>query len=244
MPPKPYPMDSPVYKTLDTISQSNNYNTWIFNAIKDHLSGNVLDIGSGLGDIVNYYQYCDLKNVYVSDYSDDMISSLNKKFSSLENHKTVKLNIASESSLNLFPSEHIDTITCINVLEHIQDDSLALTHMKKILKKEGKILLIVPAFQKLYGSLDALVGHFRRYNKKSMKKLLSSLNLSIENQYYMNLFGVFSWFLAGRIFKHNEFDSGACQKLDKLVPFLEKIEKKMKPPLGQSLVVICKKTFA
>ena len=50
-------MKSAVYKTLDTISESDNYNSWIFNSIKHHITGNVLDIGSGLGDIVDFSYY-------------------------------------------------------------------------------------------------------------------------------------------------------------------------------------------
>ena len=66
-------------ETLTTISASEHYNAWIYDQFKDQLAGCVLDIGSGIGDIVKYYtQNSNVKKVIATDCSDDMVLRLKK----------------------------------------------------------------------------------------------------------------------------------------------------------------------
>lgn len=235
-------MSKGVLQTLNTISSSNRYNSWLYNSFKDHLLGNVLDIGSGLGDIAEFYSNSNIKKVILSDYSKDMISNLNQKFRDRNNFSTLHMDILNDNCANIIPPNSIDTITCINVLEHLKDDLKALNNMNKFIKKDGKLLLLVPAFQWLYGTLDSLVDHHRRYSKKSLCSVLNQAKFKIEKFKFINFFGIVTWFISGKILKHKKFNEDACKKLDKLVPFLEKFETFLKPPIGQSIVVVCSKT--
>ena len=58
--------------------------------------------------------------------------------------------------------EVIDFVYTFNVLEHIEDDAAALTHVGRALRHRGKLLGYVPAFEVLYTSMDRWVGHLRR----------------------------------------------------------------------------------
>ncbi len=66
----------------------------------------------------------------------------------------------------------IDTAFSVNVIEHIERDDLALSNMIAGTKTGGHICLLVPAHPFLYGSLDALDHHFRRYTKKSLSDIV------------------------------------------------------------------------
>jgi len=230
-----------VFQTLQTISSSHNYNVWMYDNIKKYLSGHVMDIGSGLGDIVQYYTRSNIDSVTLSDYSDQMVAYLKKKFSHLDRYFPLIMDISAD---NFYPdSAHTskDTVTCINVLEHIEDDAKALRNMHCLLNKNGRLVLVVPACDQLYGTLDALVGHYRRYDKKELRRVLNEAGFVVTEQRYMNFLGIFTWFFSGRILKQKKFDEKACQRLDKFVPFLEKCEALLHPPIGQSLITVCSK---
>ncbi len=132
----------------------------------------------------------------------------------------------------------------ISVLEHIEDDARALDNIRLLLKQEGRLVLMVPALPAIYGTLDKLVGHYRRYTKKTLTPLLQNHGFKIERQFYMNIFGVVSWFTAGRILKYKIFDPVSCRRLDRFVPIFEKLETFVKPVIGQSLITVCRKNEA
>lgn len=232
-------MNDKILESLDVMSTSIHYNRWIYNNIKQYLSDNILDIGSGIGNIVKYFNSGRVKKIILSDKSEEMLEYLNNTFDHSVDHSIIKMDICDENYACALPSIGIDVITCINVLEHIKDDTLALTNMHKVLKEKGKLLLIVPAFSFLYGTGDAMIGHYRRYTKGTLNKKLAKINFVIQKQYYMNFFGVITWFLSGRVLRQKHFNRNSCKILDKFVPFLEKLEKHHKPFIGQSLVTVC-----
>lgn len=73
-----------------------------------------------------------------------------------------------------------DTILCVNVLEHIEDDATAIRRMDQILAADGHTLILVPAHQWLYGEYDRLDGHYRRYNKRMFADLVRDTSLTVK----------------------------------------------------------------
>lgn len=66
-----------------------------------------------------------------------------------------------------------DAVVSTDVLEHIEDDRTAFTRMVEQVKPGGVVLIAVPAGQWLFGYHDEQLGHFRRYSKKTLRKLVS-----------------------------------------------------------------------
>jgi len=235
-------MPTEVIETLNAISGSDNYSFWIYDRIKECLSDKrVLDVGSGIGNITKYFCNSSIKEVVLSDSSDEMLTQLKAIFSSLDNHRVVKLDISSTHSVLSLSAEPIEVITCINVLEHIKNDLAALKNMHKILCRNGTLVLMVPALPCLFGTLDELNRHYRRYAKKLLNEKLKRAGFVIKEEYYMNFFGITTWFLSGKILRQKKFSKHICGILDKCVPLLAKIEKYCRPFIGQSIVTICSK---
>ena len=84
---------------------------------------------------------------------------------------------------------NLDSIACLNVLEHVGDDERALRHMHALLPPGGRAVFIVPAFPSLYGPIDANLGHYRRYSKASWKSLCDSVGFRRVVTRYMNVAG-------------------------------------------------------
>lgn len=227
-----------MFKTLNVIRGSSRYNDWLYSTIKPHLSGTVMDIGSGLGDIAKRFDGPSVQEIIFTDYDPLMIKALSERSLTLKKHSVLQLDITNPQVLADHPGDLADTITCINVLEHIENDLAALKHMKHLLKKGGKVVIFVPALQGIYGTLDKLVDHHRRYTKKTLSKVFEKAGFVVKDANYMNIFGILTWFLAGRVLKQKEFHKEACHMLDKIVPALRAMESLGSPPLGQSLVMV------
>jgi SAM-dependent methyltransferase len=134
-----------------------------------------------------------------------------------------------------------DTIICLNILEHLENDRVAVENMSSLLEPGGKLIILVPALKTLYGSIDISFEHLRRYNKKELKSLINGQNMEIVKFYYLNFLGLLGWFINGRILKKKELPEKQTKLFDELVPFLSFAEKIIIPPLGQSLILIAQK---
>src|SRR6185437_5122059 len=141
---------------------------------------------------------------------------------------------------NLRREAPIDTILMMNVLEHIEDDSQALAHLRTLLPPGGKLVIVVPAHQLLYSKMDANIDHFRRYAKKGLVELLEKNGYAIRQAKYANWLGAVGWFVNGRIFRRKLIPSRQLRLFDFLI-FLLRIEKYVPPPFGLSLFVVAEK---
>lgn len=231
-------MSSDMYNTLSVIRGSLKYNSWLYSRIEKHLQGTVLDIGSGLGDIARQFVAPSVDEVILSDYAEEMVSSLRQTQLPLKKSRIIQLDITSPNILKDHPGAIADTVTCINVLEHIEDDVAALKNMKHMLKKGGRVVIFVPAVPAIYGTLDLHVEHFRRYTEKTLSAAMQSAGLKVKEAHYMNMFGILTWFTAGRVLKQKRFHKNACHMLDKTVPVLRALESFGPPPIGQSLIMV------
>lgn len=234
-------MSDDLFKTLQTIKFFSNYNRWLYDQMRPFLKGTVVDVGSGIGNVAYFFEdNAAIEKTVLTDASVTMLSGLHQRFDGKERFEIIPYDISSSPPENL---RHMaDVVTCVNVLEHIEDDRKALRHMAEILKPGGSLILMVPSLMAIYGSLDKLVGHYRRYTKPMISRVVDADIYSIEEVKYMNMLGVLTWFFSGKILRMNEFHPEACGTLDKLVPLLKKVESGFTPAFGQSLIAVCRKT--
>jgi hypothetical protein len=117
--------------------------------------------------------------------------------------------------------------------------------MAAVLPVGGRIVLIVPAFPSLYGPIDGLLGHYRRYSKKSLREGAERAGLIPESLRYMNSVGFFSWWFNAHILKRTEQSESQILFFDStIVPLLASVENRVRPPFGQSLFAVLVKGSA
>ncbi|MFI5245849.1 MAG: methyltransferase domain-containing protein, partial [Gemmatimonadales bacterium] len=76
------------------------------------------------------------------------------------------------------PSESVDTVVLLNVLEHIEDDRGALREVARILRPGGVAVIEVPAGPKLYDVYDEYLRHHRRYSASGLARSLEEAGLT------------------------------------------------------------------
>ncbi len=79
--------------------------------------------------------------------------------------------------INSVNKHKFDLILMADVLEHIKKDKKQIKLLSKILKKNGKILLTVPAFKYLFTHKDIILGHYRRYNSREIKEIFKKFKV-------------------------------------------------------------------
>lgn len=224
------------YKTLEIISESDNFNYWIIKKIKKFIKGEVLELGSGIGNISKFLVE-KFDKVTLSDYDSEYTNLLKKEFK----NSVLKIDIGDINSVNEIFTK-FDTIILLNVLEHIENDEQVILNCKKILNYNGIIILQVPAFKSLYNSFDSELGHFKRYSKNDLIKLANTTNLIVEKIYYFNSVGIFGWFINGNILKRKIIPKKQMKLFDNLIPFIKLCDFFLNRFLGLSIICVLKST--
>ena len=228
-----------IIRDLEIMSGATNYADWIFCKFKNFLGKRVVEIGAGIGNFTG--KFLDRELVVAVDNYKPCIEYIKNRFADNNNIIPLEASIDSASILSLSIYSP-DTIVCINVLDHVENDIAALENMFSILTEGGKLILIVPAFQFMYGTIDRLVGHYRRYSKKDIETKLVNAGFYVKSISYMNCIGPFGWFLNNRILKKQEESLSQVIFYDRfVVPWLRKVEQIFIPPFGLSLVVVGEK---
>jgi len=138
------------------------YFEWQFSLAQAQLGARVLEIGCGLGNFTQHL--VDHELVVGIDVEPDCIAAHRERFAGKGNLVSLCLDVLS-SEFPKLREYRPDSIACLNVLEHVSDDGAALAHMHAVLPEGGRVVLIVPAFESLYGPIDEKLGHYRRYGK-------------------------------------------------------------------------------
>jgi len=225
--------------TLKVIAKADRFNRWMYEQIKEHLKGEILEIGSGIGNISKLVIEND-HFITLSDYNKEYCSILKEKFSENKNVRDViqidLLHPEFEKKFYLY-KERFDSIFLLNVIEHIEDDKLSIKNCRYLLKSGGHLILLAPAYSWLYGTFDEQLGHHRRYTVRSMSGLLQSQNFDILSGSYFNITGIAGWFLFGKIFRRRMLGKGVMSAFNSIVPFAKLTDKIMARKAGLSIIV-------
>lgn len=222
-------------KTLESMSQAQQYNRWTLRKIDFYLQGDILEVGCGIGNFTK--ELIHFGNVFAIDIDKEYVSTTLKLLKGKAHIGFGDI----EKGLYFFKSQRFDRVVCINVLEHIQDDDKALDNIYSLLKNEGYLILLVPAHQFLYGSIDKSIGHFRRYNKKSLIAILKNKGFKIEKVRLLNMIGAIGWLISSKLFSERAVDEKKIKIFNFIAPITLPLEDFFAPPFGTSILVIARK---
>ncbi|MFH1860250.1 MAG: class I SAM-dependent methyltransferase [bacterium] len=136
----------------------------------------ILDVGCGPGTTMSYLEK--FGRVMGIDVSYDAV-----KFCKGRGHEYVLC--ASAENLPI-RDESFSLITMLDVLEHIEDDMGVLHEIARICRQNGVIILTTPAYRFLWGDIDEICKHKRRYTASELCNKLKAAGLHIERVSYMN----------------------------------------------------------
>jgi SAM-dependent methyltransferase len=233
-----------VEEDLETLSHAVRYRQWLYRQISGALGKRILEIGSGVG---NYTEFL-LRHgqVLATDMEGHYVSELRSRFRDEPRVRVEQLALgdwddATRAGIRAFAP---DTVVCLNVLEHVPDDRLAVRNMLDCLAPGGHLALIVPALPSLFCEIDRRYGHVRRYTRRGLVSVLDAeASARVVRCRYFNAFGVVGWWVNHVLLGRTQLPPGQVRFFDGLVvPFVAAAERVVSPPFGLSLVAWVRKS--
>lgn len=138
----------------------------------------ILDIGSGDGFIAKQLSQklpgCKILAVDVNYKEQFVQENIHPNVSFFKNIADVPV------------TENIDIVLLMDVVEHIEDPEKLLTNMRQLknISSLTQFIITVPAFQRLFTQHDVFLGHYKRYSRKEIIKLLKHAGFEIKNSGY------------------------------------------------------------
>jgi glycosyltransferase involved in cell wall biosynthesis len=227
----------PGYKTLLRLARAERYNRWMLQQLAPWLGQRVLEIGSGIGSFTQYLTGRDL--VLATELNPRYLRILKNTF---ERHAQVEVMSLDLTDFDPAPlaARHLDTILCLNVLEHVADDRAALRRLHASLAPGGRLLLLVPAHEALYGAIDRAIDHHRRYERAGLVAKLEEAGFRVETTDFFNRLGVIGWYLNSVILRRTQVPGFQLHLQNLLVPLL-RAEALVPLPFGLSLVAVARR---
>jgi SAM-dependent methyltransferase len=226
--------------TLRRMAMLAPYNRWLHERFEGYLGKRILEVGSGVVNQTRYF-VDDRERVIASDIEPHYVRELAGRFGDRANVRiaSYRFPLSPEDQREL-QQDGVDTIVCMNVLEHIEDDRGTLRDFASVLPASGRLVLLVPSLKALYGTLDQHLHHFRRYDEPELREKLTSAGFAIDEMRFLNRVAVPGWWLNSRVLKRKVLPKGQLRFFKWIMPLL-RLEEKRPPGFGLSLLVLARK---
>jgi glycosyltransferase involved in cell wall biosynthesis/phospholipid N-methyltransferase len=230
---KIYVADEHGSEILARLSRAPRFTKWMADTIRPYVGDRVLEIGAGIGNLTT--NLVPRTMYYASDINPHYISRLEKL---RQTRPYLHVHTTDATVAESYPQEKFDTVVCLNVVEHIEDDVAALCNIRSSLDKNGRAIILVPNGPQLYGSLDRVLGHYRRYTREQLIDVCERAGFTVEKMLAFNRVGAPGWWLNGKVLKKETFGLGQMKILNLIVPLVRPIDRFLPFPHLSWIVIL------
>ena len=226
-------------QVLGRLNRAPRFTKWMADVIRPYVGEKVLEIGAGTGNLTvqliprRLYWASDINPLYLT-YLENV--GLNRPY--------MRVGYTDGEKGESYPKEQkFDTVICLNVVEHLADDLTALNNIRGVLEDGGRAIVLVPCGPWLFGSLDEVLGHQRRYTRKQLMVLADKAGFHLENVLEFNRIGVIAWWLNGRLLRRRTFGLWQIKMLNLLTPLFRVLDNFLPLPPLSLIAVLSKPVF-
>ena len=226
---------------LDVFAFASNWKAYYKGLIAEYIGVNVLEVGAGIGATAQ--TLCDgSQDRWVCLEPDSSLAAqISGKIQTGDLPKCCT--VLTGTTSNLLGPEKFDTILYIDVLEHIEADREEIENAFNLLSKDGHLIILSPAHQKLYTPFDAKIGHFRRYTKATLSAVIQE-GLELRKLIYVDSFGALASAANRYILKSDTPTKKQIQFWDtKIIPFSRFFDAKLGYIVGKSVIGVWKRNL-
>ena len=206
--------------TLKLMEKATRYNEWIYETIRPHLGREILEVGSGIGNMTRFLAR--RGRVTASDASPFYLRELRRAFRDSGGVAVREIDISREPGPHHAP---FDTVVCLNVLEHIEGDVEAMRNMRRLLRPGGRAVLFVPANPRLFCAIDRGVGHWRRYTKEDLTRKMRAAGFRVIHARHYNPLGALGWWFNGQVLRKGALAGSDVRGFNLLMPAIRWLER-------------------
>jgi SAM-dependent methyltransferase len=225
-------------RTLEILSGTPRINDWYYSKFRSRVHGDVLELGSGIGNISKLLAR-DARTLVATDVEDVYVKALREELGARSNVRVERYDLDAPPPPAI-ANVRFDVVISLNVLEHVKEDARAVRELVSLLAPGGWLLTYVPACPFAFGTIDEALGHHRRYDRPSLRALMEQAELTVERLEYMNAIGLGGWIVNGRVFKRRTLDPRQVRTFERIVPFV-RLEDRVRVPIGLGLICHARK---
>lgn len=226
-------------RILDALAQTPRFNRWMAATIRPWIGERVLEIGSGIGNL-SQYLLPGRRRYVASDIDEEHLSRLRVRFQNRPHVEPALCDLARADDFVPLAGQ-ADTVICLNVLEHIADDAAGLRNIAAALEPGGRAIILVPQDQRIYGTLDKVLGHYRRYSQPDLRARLEAAGFQVERVLEFNRATRPGWWWNGRVLRRQHFGRMQLWIFDRLVWLWRRLDALLPWP-AVSIIAIGRKT--
>lgn len=220
---------------LESLSSAVNFNRWLTDLALPYLGEHPIELGSGLGDYAQTWLDAGVPEITTSEIDPVRLARLQSRFAA---HS--RAHVASFDVLAAEPADH-SAFVAFNVLEHIPDHVGALAGARRLVRPGGAVIIFVPAFEFALGRFDRLVGHVRRYTRKSLGDAMVAAGLEVEKVDYVNMPGLPAWLVGMKMLRMTPRAGPLLSVWDGgVIPLARRWESRHRVPFGQSVFAVAR----
>ena len=228
-----YVADEHGSEILARLNRAPRFTKWMADTIRPYLGERVLEIGAGIGNLTANLVP---RSVYwASDVNPHYLERLKRL---KQSRPYMQVQYTDASAGETYPAEQFDTVICLNVVEHLEDDVRALSNIRGSLQKNGRAIILVPNGPGLYGSLDRALGHYRRYTRTQLLEACERAGFRVEKVLKFNRIGAPGWWWNGRVLKKKTFGFWQIKVLNTLLPLVRPIDRFLPFPHLSWIVIL------
>jgi len=235
------PMNGSGLSTLSSaMTDAVNYTRWVIEEFREFIGGRLMEVGLGYG---GFLPFLAARDGYLGVDCDREVVELVSR--SYPGTPFLVADVGDRRFAETMGDRRFDTVLCVNVLEHVQDDAAAIRNLLAVLERGGHLLLFVPAFEFLYTDLDRLAGHLRRYTRAGLLQRLPPEGVTVRRLEYFNPVGALGWW-AQKLVSHESLEdrkvSSQVRMFDRyMVPVSRQLNRVTRRWFGQSLIGVVRK---
>ena len=230
-----YRQDEYGSQVLARLSRAPRFNAWMADTIRPYCGSQVLEIGSGVGNLTQ--KLIPRRRYVVSDVNPLYMQTLTGL---RVDRPYLDATYCDVTDLATFPKDlgPFDTVICLNVIEHVADDRGSLNNIRAVLKPGGRAIVLVPQGQWNFGTLDDVLGHKRRYSPDALRQLAADCGFKVVELLHFNRVGTAAWFLNGKLLRRRSFGLGQVLALNFLTPLFRRIDRVLPLPALSLIAVL------
>lgn len=225
----------PAADMLVAMSGAKRFNRWMADTVGPWILGDVLELGAGIGNLTIHLS-AGRSSYTATDTNEEHLAMLGSRVSLYPNVRIAVCDFLSSEDVEAF-RQSADTVVCLNVLEHVSDDLAGLTSIRSCLRLGGRAIVLVPQGPQVFGSLDEVLHHKRRYRYAELEQKMTASGFQVERIIEFNRATYPGWYLNSRLLRRRTLDRVQLGLFDLLVPVLKRIDKWLPWP-ATSLIAI------
>lgn len=221
---------------LAVLCGAKRFNRWVADTLRPYIGRRVMEIGAGIGNIS--VLLCRHRELYVaSDINYEYLGRLSARLAYRPQIAVQYCDLEKPEGFVAY-RDSLDTVICVNVLEHIEDHTAGLRHIWSVLRPgSGQAVVLVPQDMKIYGTLDEVLEHRRRYSQQELRLRMEEAGFEVTHMMEFNRATRPGWVWNGRMLKRRYLSRFQMGLFDRLVWLWKPLDHYLPWP-GTSIIAV------